>query len=239
MLRPRGDSRWHNLIGSNIMGALLGIIGGIVGGVVGAGAWGIIAYLTGYEIGWIAVGVGFVTGLGVAIGSKGRAGVMGGILAAVIALVAVAGGKFFAVEMLAQKYTSSNEFKNEIAAIELEESDLVMYVADLMAADMTAKGQPINWPSGMTVETASEEKDYPPELWKDAAARWKALDDATKEQYRMDLRRQMEEAATLMVNTVGAAQGFVESFSLFDLLWAFLAVGAAFRVGSGAGSGEE
>ncbi|NUQ52073.1 MAG: hypothetical protein HUU19_05170 [Phycisphaerales bacterium] len=221
------------------MGALLGIIGGIVGGAIGAGAWGLIAYLTGYEIGWVAVGVGFVTGLGVAIGSKGRGGVMGGILAAIISLVAVAGGKFFAVEVAAQKYTKSSEFKNELASIEITDDMMVMYVADLVVADKTSRNETISWPTGVTADTAEEEKDYPPELWKDAKARWVALDDATKEQYRMDVRRSIEQAATAMVNTLGAAEVFVQSFSFFDLLWAFLAVGAAFKVGSGAASSDD
>jgi len=221
------------------MGALLGIIGGIVGGAIGAGAWGLIAYLTGYEIGWIAIGVGFVTGVGVAVGTKGRGGAMGGILAAVISLVAVAGGKFFAVEMITQKYTSSNEFKNEIASMELTEENMISYVADLIVADKTSRHETISWPAGMIAEAATEEKDYPPELWKDAKARWVALDNATKEQYRMDVRRNMEEAATVLVNTLGAADIFIESFSLFDVLWAFLAVGAAFRAGYGAASSDD
>lgn len=221
------------------MRALLGIIGGIVGGAIGAGAWGLIAYLTGFEIGWVAVGVGFVTGVGVAIGTKGRGGVMAGIFAAIISLVAVAGGKFFAVEMAAQKYTKSSEFKNEIASIELTEEGMISYVADLVVADKTSRNETINWPAGVTADTASEENDYPPELWKDAEARWVALDDATKEQYRLDVRRRMEEAATVLVNTLGAADVFVESFSLFDVLWAFLAVGAAFRAGSGATSSDD
>lgn len=221
------------------MGALLGIIGGIVGGAIGAGAWGLIAYITGYEIGWVAVGVGFITGIGVAIGSKGRAGAMGGILAAIIALVAVAGGKFFAVEMAAQKYTKSSEFKNEIASFEITDDMMVMYVADLVVADKVSRNETINWPTGVTADTAEEEEDYPPELWKDAKARWVALDDATKEQYRMDVRRNVEEGMTALVNSVGAAEVFVQSFSFFDLLWAFLAVGAAFRAGSGAPSSDD
>lgn len=221
------------------MGALLGIIGGIIGGAIGAGAWGLISYLTGYEVGYVAVGVGFVTGVGVAIGTKGRGGALAGVYAAVIALIAVVGGKFLSVEAEAQKYTKSNEFKNQIASVEITEEHMVMYVADLVVADMTSRGQTIDWPAGVTTDTASEAKDYPPDLWKDAQARWKACDDATKEQYRMDVRRNLEEGATAMVNTVGAAGVFVDSFSLFDLLWAFLAIGAAFRAGSSSPSSSD
>ena len=41
-----------------------GIIGGALGGLIGAVIWAGISYFTGYEIGWIAWGVGGMVGLG-------------------------------------------------------------------------------------------------------------------------------------------------------------------------------
>jgi len=43
----------------------LGVLGGLGGGAIGAALWALITSLTGFQIGWMAVGVGFLTGLGV------------------------------------------------------------------------------------------------------------------------------------------------------------------------------
>lgn len=61
-----------------------GLIGGVVGGLLGAMVWALVTYLTEYQIGWMAVGVGFLVGLG--IRSMGRGidrifGAAGGIIA--------------------------------------------------------------------------------------------------------------------------------------------------------------
>jgi hypothetical protein len=71
----------------------LGIVGGLVGGGIGAALWAVITYVTDYQIGFMAVGVGFLVGYGVRLLGRGmdRAfGVAGGI----IALVSVVLGNF-------------------------------------------------------------------------------------------------------------------------------------------------
>jgi hypothetical protein len=73
----------------------LGIIGGSIGGFIGAVLWASITYFAEYQIGWLAVGVGFLVGLGVRKLGKGvdkEFGVVGGI----IALISVVLGNFLA-----------------------------------------------------------------------------------------------------------------------------------------------
>lgn len=73
----------------------LGIIGGSIGGLIGAVLWAAITYFSGYQIGWLAVGVGFLVGFGVRKLGKGidkEFGVVGGI----IALISVVLGNFLA-----------------------------------------------------------------------------------------------------------------------------------------------
>ena len=43
----------------------MGILGGIGGAAVGAIVWGFVSALTGYQIGFMAIGVGFLTGISV------------------------------------------------------------------------------------------------------------------------------------------------------------------------------
>lgn len=50
---------------------LLGLVGGIAGAALGATLWAIITALTKFQIGWMAVGVGFLVGYGIRILGKG------------------------------------------------------------------------------------------------------------------------------------------------------------------------
>lgn len=61
----------------------LGLVGGAVGACIGAAIWAGITAITNFQIGWMAVGVGFLTGFGVRTLGKGISptfGVIGAIL---------------------------------------------------------------------------------------------------------------------------------------------------------------
>jgi len=94
------DARNENLKLEQNLG--LGIIGGIAGGLIGAALWAAITYFTEYQIGLLAVGVGFLVGYGVrkmGMGIDKVFGVAGGI----IALISVLLGNFLAsIGFLAQ-----------------------------------------------------------------------------------------------------------------------------------------
>jgi len=49
----------------------LGLLGGVLGAAIGAGIWGAITAATNFQIGWMAVGVGFLTGFGVRVLGNG------------------------------------------------------------------------------------------------------------------------------------------------------------------------
>jgi hypothetical protein len=71
----------------------LGVVGACIGGAVGMTAWYFITRWTGYEIGYVAWGVGVLAGFGARLampsGSFGLAGV-----AALVAAVAIMGGQY-------------------------------------------------------------------------------------------------------------------------------------------------
>jgi hypothetical protein len=74
----------------------LGIVGGLVAMLIGAGIWAGIAVMTDYRIGWIAIGVGFIVGMGVRLLGKGldtSFGLVGGFLAGLGCLL----GNFFII----------------------------------------------------------------------------------------------------------------------------------------------
>jgi hypothetical protein len=62
---------------------VFGIVGGIVAAAVGASIWALITVAANYQIGWMAVGVGFLVGFAVRICGKGidkAFGIVGAIL---------------------------------------------------------------------------------------------------------------------------------------------------------------
>ena len=62
----------------------MGCAAGVVAAAVGAALWATISYMTEYQIGWMAIGVGFLVGIAVRHFGKGTGaafGVLGGALA--------------------------------------------------------------------------------------------------------------------------------------------------------------
>lgn len=71
----------------------LGILGGAVAALIGAAIWAAVTVATNYQIGWMAVGVGFLVGYAVRLLGKGISKVYG-IVGAVLALVGCLLGNF-------------------------------------------------------------------------------------------------------------------------------------------------
>lgn len=65
---------------------LMGLVGGVIAMLVGAIVWGAITYFTNYQIGWMAIGVGFLVGLAIKFFGKGKTLIFG-VSGAVLALI--------------------------------------------------------------------------------------------------------------------------------------------------------
>lgn len=65
-----------------------GIVGGIIAGLIGSLLWAVISYVTDYQIGWMAIGIGFIIGMAVRIMGRGIDFTFG-IVGAVISLFSV------------------------------------------------------------------------------------------------------------------------------------------------------
>jgi hypothetical protein len=74
----------------------MGIIGGMVAALIGAGAWATVTVLTNFQIGWMAVGVGFLVGYAVRVFGKGLSNVYG-FVGATLALTGCLAGNLFSV----------------------------------------------------------------------------------------------------------------------------------------------
>lgn len=73
----------------------VGAVAGLAGSAVGAGLWAGITVATGYQIGWMAVGVGFLAGFAVRTAGKGIDKIFG-VVGAAPALLGCAAGNLLA-----------------------------------------------------------------------------------------------------------------------------------------------
>src|SRR5262249_53269232 len=80
----------------------LGFMAGLVAAVSGAGLWALITIFTGFQIGWMAVGVGFLVGWSVRMAGNGRHSVFG-IMGALLALGGCALGNLLAIIVIAAR----------------------------------------------------------------------------------------------------------------------------------------
>jgi hypothetical protein len=205
------------------------VVGGVIAGLIGAAIWGGITYATSLEIGWIAWGIGFLVGLGVRVGSGGEDGNAFGLIAAAIALGSVLAGKLFAVYL----------FVASIPAFDVQlspQSMIVGYALDI-CEERAAKGKPVRFAPGMSVDKANNPQDFPKDVWQEASKRWEKLGPAAQQD---EIKKRQALIQQLGDNFKGElrAQGFRDSFSPFDLLWGFLAIGTAYKLASGLAGSE-
>ena len=78
--------------GSSIIPAL---VGGGLAAVVGGGLWALIAIGTGYVIGFMAWGMGWLTGFAVLLFSRGKRGIPLQIISVISSVLGIAIGKYF------------------------------------------------------------------------------------------------------------------------------------------------
>ena len=81
----------------------MGAVGGIAAAAVGAIVWAIITVVTGYQIGWMAIGVGFLVGYAVKLLGKGVDPAFGYVAAAIALAGCLAGNLLTVVIMVSRQ----------------------------------------------------------------------------------------------------------------------------------------
>ncbi len=202
------------------------VLGGLAGSAVGVAIWVGIG-MAGYEIGWIAWGIGFLVGLGVRYGAylgDHDEDTLQGVVAAVMACGSILVAKYILFHMLVVgPIDDAIQERQANTTSEL----MIALQADTVVEEMTEQGKTVNWPAGMTYDEARSEPDYPPAVWKQAEARWSKLSPAEQQQ---KIDEQIAAAEALFRRM---APSFASFFSPWDLLWFGLAMITAFRIGVG------
>ncbi len=208
---------------------------GLAAGVIGATLWAGVAAITHYEVGWVAWAVGGLVGVAVARGNVDghREPAMAGVLAVAITALSIVGGKYLAVSLT---LPSAAELIASVMANFDNEEYVMSFVADDVAAELEASGQTVDWPAGVDPSMASEESDYPADVWTEARERWASLSDAERADFQEARRR--ETSANLDANAA-AFRGrlfrgaFAGSFAPLDLIFFGLAIVTAWGIASG------
>lgn len=211
-----------------------GILAGIIAGIAGAIAWAMLAYFTGYEIGWLAWGIGALVGAAVAWGSKGTPAT--GAIAVIITIISLIAGKYIAVEVLFAK--EMDEVKRSIDEQLQDDDSIISYLADEIVDEYEQSGESVDLPEVADPENAPPDELYPKDIWKRAEQRWSSMSAEEQEEYRASVEEHISDNIQKFVN-IAKKEGFIGSFGLFDVIFFLLAIVTAYKVGSKADTEAE
>lgn len=193
-----------------------GFIGSLLGGVIGAIVWMLVGYFTRYELGFIAWGIGFLAGLGMALGTSGRGSWRTGLAACAVAVLCVMGGKLGVASMEVHRYTEEATTITDDEAVELMTQKI--YFEQEEAGTLPD-------------EPDDEATGWPPSIAAAAHQQWEAMDVDQREAFRSEQRAKI---AQELRDHQGAATAlyFLFSFGLWGFVWTGLAVASAYKLGS-------
>lgn len=217
------------------------VVFGLVAGAVGALAWAAVAFLTEYEIGWIAWGIGALVGWAVAAANRegARPATAAGVLAVAITVLAMVAGKYAAVQLVVP---TDEELVGMFLEGFADDEYVISFLADDVAAEIQSAGGSVQWPEGVNPQNAASEVEYPPDVWAEAEARWGAMTVGEREDFREARRSQTRaevEANLPAIRAMVTRGDFLGSFSPMDLIFFGLGIVTAFGTASGRQSKEE
>ncbi len=206
-------------------GAFLGLAGAIIGGVL----WSGVTYVTKLEIGWIAWILGGIVGLAVRVG--GGRGTKAGVIAAVLAGLAICGGKIASVNLFISD------------AIEKEADDQLselVYQLDMRAADNFARVTSEDQYPAFMVENHLTDAESPEQVT-ETELQWFA--DNKVEMFRKMKANQptyqewKEESIAVVKANVSKEYTMFDklkgTLGLLDIVFFALGLGTAFKIAAG------
>lgn len=207
-----------------------GIIIAVVAGVMGTVVWASIVYFTGFEIGWLAWGIGAAVGASFAV-NKNRT-IATGIIAVAIAVVAILAGKFFALEaLISQSVGEEAQFMAD-AMNDPENEYIISWIADSIVQEKIENGETVKFPDGVELGAATQKHEYPKAIWADAEYQWQQLTKQEQEDLKVELKNTAEADIDEYAGSL-RQESYKHSFGLRDIIFFALAIGTAFKIGSG------
>ncbi len=181
-------------------------------------AWFFLIKVTGYEIGWVAWGVGALTGVGArVVGAEGSRKL--GLIAGAFAFVAIIGGQFLALRSLTMKDI------DKIAATAYQGQ--VEYAKQVTAATSDADMKAI-YAKENDEEISAVKADEWQDFQKTELPKLKEL--AAGKPSESEFIRNFHKSVISFSDEFDMLK---ESMGLFTMLWIFLGVGSAYKLASG------
>jgi len=195
-----------------------------ISGLVVAGAWTLVAYSLHADFRGMAIIAGLLIGAATIKGARGDAGPLVGLTAALVALVAILGGRFGAISMIIDEDVKT--LQGELVGEEV----VLLFLAEDVANDWEAEGRDIDWPLGVRPESIESEYDCTPELWEATTDRWAQMTTREQEDYTYEVDDLINEY--LVVNSgLAKEEMFAENFNVFFLATLVVGVVVAFGMG--------
>jgi hypothetical protein len=202
-----------------------GVIGAAVTGFLGMMGWYLLIKTTNYEIGWLAWGIGALIGIGTYILAGGGSASLG-VVAGVVAALAIMGGRFLALSALVDKelrvvisqtYDQERAVASQIVAMEDETQ-----IRQIMVAWKMDRGEPTNQAPGDLQRFETDVRPYFRKL---------AEGKVSREEFT---KGRLKEARA----RIPFGEMVKHSVDIWTFLWLFLGVGTAWRIASGASDRE-
>ncbi len=108
----------------------------------------------------------------------------------------------------------------------------IVWLADEVVMEFVRDGRDLDWPPGRNIESAWHETHYPADVWAEAQTQWDAMSELDRDAYKASVTREIEQEMALGEQET-LNWWFLQSFTIFDLLWVALAVVTAFKLGAG------
>ncbi|MCG8408230.1 MAG: zinc-ribbon domain-containing protein [Phycisphaerales bacterium] len=193
---------------------LLGFMLSAIGAAIGGAAWYFVAYYANVEVGYIAVGVGILAGIGMRLGYRTE-NTGAGVVASALAVLGIVGAKFVIFSMILSAQGPSDDPAKQRIFVKGKLTEEIM-------TEQGVKG-----------ERGLEEKWT--KAYEEATQRVKAMSDEEVRQ----LYRQQQQGNSAGNNAEDDEDSnallsffFSGTFNFFDILWFALAIGSAFKISS-------
>jgi len=211
----------------------IGSLVGLLAGLAGAAIWAAAVHFTGWEMSYLAWAIGLAVGLTVHRGAASLGPAKRGLLALVITLVAILGGKLVTSVLLAERAAADEVLAVEPDLLSVENPERVIsYLADEVVLRRLEGGETVAWPEGVDALFAAKETDYPPEVWAEAVRLWEGKNLEARQRYIEEIRASSSHLVREQ-SEHSAWETFRASVGPMDLLFFALAVITAFKAGAG------
>tara|TARA_R110002073_G_scaffold275332_1_gene438871 strand:- start:38988 stop:39941 length:954 start_codon:yes stop_codon:yes gene_type:complete len=162
------------------------ILGAAIGGLVGACVCAAMFYVFHIEFGLLAVGVGALCGLGARFGGvvqSTRGGVIAGVMAAVVSIGAIVGGKYVVASIYARESFVPGLGTSDYR--EVKDKSALYRMAFLRSSELIYEGETLDWGGDQVyLDAAFWLEDFPQDVQDETNALWDSMNNGRKVEFK-------------------------------------------------------